>query len=65
MTMNTLWAGGDLDAIKTRASKLRLDTSFHGSRDHMDPSIHAFRCFVNPSLSDVVATTTAEVILNV
>ena len=53
-------SGADLEAIKARAAALKLTATFHGSRDHLDPSLRAFRAFVNPSLSDVVATTTAE-----
>jgi digalactosyldiacylglycerol synthase len=53
-------SGPDLPAIQARAALYRLDAAFLGARDHLDPSIRAYRCFVNPSLSDVVATTTAE-----
>ena len=53
-------SGEDLDAIRARAAAKKLDMTFHGARDHLDESIHAYKVFVNPSTSDVVATTTAE-----
>ena len=46
--------------MKRSASKRHLDITFHGSKDHLDPEIHEYRVFINPSMSDVVATTTAE-----
>ena len=46
--------------LKATASEKKLPVVFHGARDHLDPSIHGYRVFVNPSTSDVVATTTAE-----
>lgn len=52
--------GEDLDQIEAEAVRLCLRLRFRGPRDHMDPSMHGYRAFVNPSTSDVVATTSAE-----
>lgn len=61
--------GHDMDILANRlaasqmqsfAKKRKLDMTFHGGRDHLDKSMHDYRVFVNPSKSDVVATTTAE-----
>lgn len=46
--------------MKQFAAERKLDMQFHGGRDHLDDSMHRYRVFVNPSKSDVVATTTAE-----
>lgn len=60
MAVDCFGTGEDLDAVKTEAERRRLGLHFHGARDHLDSSLHEYRVFVNPSTSDVVATTTAE-----
>ena len=46
--------------LRSSAAKRKLALEFHGARDHLDESMHEYKAFVNPSKSDVVATTTAE-----
>ena len=52
--------GEDLQDVKLEAQKRDLKLEFMGARDHLDESLHEYQVFVNPSMSDVVATTSAE-----
>ena len=52
--------GEDLQDVKLEARKRELNLKFLGARDHLDESLHEYQVFVNPSMSDVVATTSAE-----
>ena len=46
--------------IKAKATDLGLDMDFLGAKDHAEPCMRGYRVLVNPSTSDVVATTSAE-----
>jgi digalactosyldiacylglycerol synthase len=52
--------GPQLEAIKQEVHRRGLALRFLGPKDHLSPEIAAYRTFVNPSTSDVVATTSAE-----
>jgi digalactosyldiacylglycerol synthase len=52
--------GHELGEIKAAAAARDLPISFHGPKDHLSEEMVAYRVFVNPSTSDVVATTSAE-----
>jgi digalactosyldiacylglycerol synthase len=58
LVLKTLWRARP--QLKATAVRKQLPMVFHGARDHLDSSMHDYRVFVNPSTSDVVATTTAE-----
>ena len=53
-------SGPDEELIKKEVKQEGLDWTFHGACDHANSRIHDFKVMINPSLSDVVCTTTAE-----
>ncbi|XP_078154821.1 UDP-Glycosyltransferase superfamily protein isoform X2 [Carex rostrata] len=52
--------GQDSHEVKTTASRLKLNLNFLNGRDHADDSLHGYKLFINPSVSDVLCTATAE-----
>lgn len=55
-----MYGGGpDKDAADAKASKLGLETTFHGPLDHAELAF-THKVFFNPSTSEVLCTTSAE-----
>uniref|UniRef100_A0A0A9E1U0 digalactosyldiacylglycerol synthase n=1 Tax=Arundo donax TaxID=35708 RepID=A0A0A9E1U0_ARUDO len=52
--------GEDSHEVQSTAKKLNLNLNFHKGRDHADDSLHGYKVFINPSISDVLCTATAE-----
>eukprot|EP00775_Hariotina_reticulata_P003919 gene3919-4173_t len=60
LVLDVIGSGEDLEAIQAYAAEKKLNWRWLGGKDHADPSMHDYQVFINPSTSDVVATTTAE-----
>ncbi|KAE8690569.1 Digalactosyldiacylglycerol synthase 1 [Hibiscus syriacus] len=52
--------GEDAHEVKSNAKRLNLKLNFLKGRDHADFSLHGYKVFINPSVSDVLCTATAE-----
>ncbi|KHN06035.1 digalactosyldiacylglycerol synthase 1, chloroplastic-like [Glycine soja] len=52
--------GEDANEIQSAARRLDLNLNFQKIRDHADDSLHGYKVFINPSISDMLCTTTAE-----
>ncbi|KAK1301082.1 hypothetical protein QJS10_CPB13g01462 [Acorus calamus] len=52
--------GEDSLEVQSTAKKLELNLNFLKGRDHADDSLHGYKVFINPSVSDVLCTATAE-----
>jgi digalactosyldiacylglycerol synthase len=53
-------SGEDSQEVQSTAKKLNLNLNFFKGRDHADDSLHGYKVFINPSISDVLCTATAE-----
>ncbi|KAL0346979.1 UNVERIFIED_CONTAM: Digalactosyldiacylglycerol synthase 1, chloroplastic [Sesamum calycinum] len=53
---------GKMDAheVQSTARRLNLNVNFMKGRDHADDSLQGYKIFINPSVSDVLCTATAE-----
>ncbi|MCO5550013.1 hypothetical protein L7F22_003490 [Adiantum nelumboides] len=60
LSVDIFGTGEDATEVKAEAEELGLSLKFHQGRDHADTSLHGYKVFINPSISDVVCTTTAE-----
>ncbi|XP_059296190.1 digalactosyldiacylglycerol synthase 1, chloroplastic-like [Lycium ferocissimum] len=52
--------GEDAHEVESTAKRLNLNVNFMKGRDHADDSLHGYKVFINPSISDVLCTATAE-----
>ncbi|GJN21250.1 hypothetical protein PR202_gb08711 [Eleusine coracana subsp. coracana] len=53
-------SGEDSQEVQSTSRKLDLSLNFYKGRDHADNSLHGYKVFINPSISDVLCTATAE-----
>ncbi|KAG6547818.1 hypothetical protein Mapa_010635 [Marchantia paleacea] len=60
MDVDVYGNGEDSAEVEATSKKLGLRVNFHQGRDHADDTLHGYKVFINPSISDVVCTTTAE-----
>uniref|UniRef100_A0A7I4C3Y7 digalactosyldiacylglycerol synthase n=2 Tax=Physcomitrium patens TaxID=3218 RepID=A0A7I4C3Y7_PHYPA len=58
--LDVFGSGEDSHEVHAEAQQNGLRMKFYQGRDHGDKSLHDYKIFINPSLSDVVCTTTAE-----
>ncbi|CAN4118773.1 unnamed protein product [Withania somnifera] len=52
--------GEDAHEVQSTVKRLNLNVNFMKGRDHADDSLHGYKVFINPSISDVLCTATAE-----
>ncbi|KAJ6300287.1 hypothetical protein OIU76_021147 [Salix suchowensis] len=52
--------GEDANEVQNTVKRLDLNLNFLKGRDHADDSLHGYKVFINPSISDVLCTATAE-----
>ncbi|KAF5750586.1 UDP-Glycosyltransferase superfamily protein isoform 1 [Tripterygium wilfordii] len=52
--------GEDANEVQSAAKRLDLNLKFLKGRDHADDSLQGYKVFINPSISDVLCTATAE-----
>ncbi|KAL6575083.1 Digalactosyldiacylglycerol synthase 1, chloroplastic [Orobanche minor] len=52
--------GEDAHEVQNTAKRLNLNLKFMKGRDHADDSLQGYKIFINPSISDVLCTATAE-----
>jgi digalactosyldiacylglycerol synthase len=52
--------GEDLEEVKAEVQRSGVDVSFFKATDHSSTLLRNYKAFVNPSLSEVLSTTTAE-----
>jgi len=60
LPLDVYGSGPDLNLIKAKVVEEGLAWTFKGPLDHAHPNTHEYKIMINPSLSDVVCTTSAE-----